>query len=108
MAKAKLINEIPLPFPGEEFAVKWEQWMQYRREARLRTYVPTGLKMTFTKLVNDSGNDVNIAIKMIDQALAGNWQGIFPLKNTFDGTIKAVTQKPISTGNVSSGGFGQL
>lgn len=102
------IDQIPLPFPEKEFADKWAEWIQYRRERRLATYVPTGLKRTFTKLVNDSGNNVKTAILIIEQAMGCNWQGLHPLKQNFNERYKGFTQKPNPTGTITPGGFGNL
>lgn len=80
MNKSPKANGVQLPFNDENFIQKWQEWLQYRKERRLASYVPTGLKKTFTKLLNDSQNDVNLAIQIIDQAMSCNWQGLFPLK----------------------------
>lgn len=74
-------EEISLPFPGDEFENKWMEWLMYRKQRRLHNYVPVGLKKTFNRLVLDSGNDVNVAIAIIDQSLEKGWQGLFPIKN---------------------------
>lgn len=78
-------EEISLPFPDVAFAEKWAEWLLYRKQLRLKNYVPVGLKKTFTQLINDSGNDAQVAIQMIDQSMAYNWRGIFPLKNQYNG-----------------------
>lgn len=102
-------NGVQLPFNNDQFIEKWAEWLEYRKERRLAAYVPRGLKMTFTKLINDSQNDVTIAIEMINTAMASNWQGIFPLKTLPNGKInQGNTQKPTPAGNVAPGGFGQF
>lgn len=73
-------NGVQIPFTEPEFMDKWQEWLQYRKERRLPNYVATGLKHTFTKLVNDSQNDYRIAIQIIDQSLSQGWQGLFPIK----------------------------
>lgn len=102
-------NGVQLPFNDENFISKWQEWLQYRKERRLASYVPTGLKKTFTKLLNDSQNDVVMAIQIIDQAMSCNWQGLHPLKALPNAANTRHTQeKPQPAGNVTSGGFGQL
>jgi len=102
-------NGVSIPFQEQAFIDKWNEWLQYRKERRLATYVPTGLKRTFNKLVMDSGNDYKIAIQIIDQSLSNSWQGLFQLKTTFNGnTTQGFTQKPAPAGNVTTGGFGQF
>lgn len=85
---------VELPFQGPEFAQKWADWLQYRKERKFKDYVPTGLKMTFAKLLRLSSGEVTTAMLIIDQSLANNWQGFFALKHDFDGTIN---QRPAST-----------
>lgn len=78
-------NGVQLPWNDLDFINKWQEWLQYRAERKLARYVPVGLKRTFTKLKEDSGNNPQVAIQMIDQSLAYGWQGIFPLKNAPNG-----------------------
>ncbi|UFH52523.1 hypothetical protein [Spirosoma sp. KNUC1025] len=70
-----------LPF-GEAFAEAWSLWLRYRSERRLPAYKPIGLKGALTDLLTLSGNDEAHAIELIHHAIAKNWQGIYPIKNT--------------------------
>lgn len=88
-------NGVQIPFMEPEFMDKWQEWLQYRKERRLPNYVATGLKHTFTKLVNDSQNDYKIAIQIIDQSLSQGWQGLFPIKALSNGA----TTLPVNTGS---------
>jgi hypothetical protein len=110
MTKRNLKNNgVQIPFQEEAFLEKWQEWLTYRKERRLAAYVPTGLKKTFTKLVNDSQNDYHVAMQIIDQAMGNNWQGLHPLKQDFNGKInQRNTQKSTPAGNVAPGGFGQF
>lgn len=103
-------NGVKLPFTDEKFILKWQEWLQYRKERRLPNYVPTGLKKTFTHLINISGDNAETAIKIIDQSLNNNWQGLFELKIVSNGTAhtRLIKEKPEPTGTVITGGFGQL
>lgn len=102
-------NGVKIPFNEQEFLDKWQEWLQYRKERRLANYVPTGLKKTFAKLVNDSQNNVKAAIQIIDHSMGCGWQGLHPLKANSNGTTtQGLTQKPAPTGTVTTGGFGQL
>lgn len=69
-----------LPFPSEEFKTTWNEWIEYRKERKLPKYVPRGLKMTFSKLVRESDNDEQTAIKMVENSMEQNYQGIFKIK----------------------------
>lgn len=77
-----------LPFSSEDFKNTWNEWLEYRKERKLPKYVPRGLKMTFTKLVNESDSDERTAIKMIENSIARNWNGIF--KINIYGNIKSI------------------
>ena len=101
-------NGVQIPFQDQDFLDKWQEWLQYRKERRLAAYVPTGLKKTFTKLINDSQNDSSIAMQIIDQAIASNWQGLHTLKVDYGKINQGHTQKPTPAGNVAPGGFGQF
>jgi hypothetical protein len=79
---------IPLPFQEPEFELKWNEWLEYRKQKKVAKYVPIGLKGTFTKLKRISGNDVATAIEVLQQSMDNNWQGIFAIKQNFNGTHK--------------------
>ncbi len=103
-------NGVQIPFMEPAFMDKWQEWLQYRKERRLPNYVATGLKHTFTKLVNDSQNDYRIAMQIIDQSLSNGWQGLFPLKTISNATgfTRANQEKPQPAGDVTPRGFGNL
>lgn len=86
MTKKTEILPIELPFNSQEFADAWHEWLTYRSERKLPKYVPTGLKKTFSHLQNIAANDQQ-AIEIINQSIALNYQGLFPLKNN-DGNTK--------------------
>lgn len=96
MSTTKDTESIPLPFNSPEFASIWAEWLQNRKEARIKNYTPTGLKRLFNWLVRESRGDESIAIQIIDQSLTKGWQGLFELKNTYkNGTHQ---QQPASIG----------
>lgn len=86
MASIKDTEGIPLPFKSPNFASIWSEWLQHRKEARIKNYTPTGLKRLFTWLVKASGNDESVAINIIDQSLSKGWQGLFELKPNYNAT----------------------
>lgn len=99
MKKKDPENEIELPFEGESFKAAWDEWLRYRGERRLPKYVPTGLKKTFTNLLNISGNNVTTAIQIINQSIENNWQGLFPVKsNQYAKDIRPLTTSPKQRG----------
>lgn len=86
----------PMPFQEPEFELKWKEWLEYRKQRKLPQYVPIGLKGTFTKLKKISLNDVQTAISIIQQSMDDNYQGLFPLKQNFNG--KTNQREPSAVG----------
>lgn len=95
MSTAKDTEGIPLPFKGPAFASIWSEWLQYRKEARIKNYTPTGLKRVFAKLIRLSAGDESLAIEIVDQSLSNEWQGLFAIKQNFNGTHQ---RKPSEVG----------
>jgi hypothetical protein len=71
-----------LPFFEPEFAESWSEWLEYRKQRKIAKYTQIGIGKTLNALLKDSGGDYRVAIKIIDQSIEKNWQGLFPLKNT--------------------------
>ena len=67
-------------FVADEFKPIFEKWLAYKKE-RKETY--KGLisqKQCYDRLIEMSGNNVLIAKKIVNQSIANNWAGLFPLK----------------------------
>lgn len=64
------------------------RWVAYKKE-RGQTYKPIGLKAFITKLSNLSGDSGEVALKIVEQSIANNYSGVFPLKEN-----QAATNKP--------------
>ena len=64
------------------------RWLAYKKE-RGQTYKPTGLKAFITRLGNLSGGNGEVALKIIEQSMANNYSGVFPLNNN-----RVVTNTP--------------
>lgn len=65
---------IPLPFTGSEFVSTWElltQQPKWRKKSR------AALEMSLKKL---AGHTEREAVKMMQNTIANDWQGLFPLK----------------------------
>lgn len=80
-------------FTSNKLKEAWEEWLQYRKERRLPKYTPTGIKRTFAHLLQISNGIEQTAIEIINQSIAQNWQGLFPLKNQPNGnTTRKLTR----------------
>lgn len=56
------------------------RWLAYKKE-RGQTYKPTGLKAFITRLGNLSGGNGEVALKIVEQSMANNYSGVFPLNS---------------------------
>lgn len=54
-------------------------WVAYKKE-RKETYTQIGLKSFITRLSNLSGGKGDVALKIVEQSMASNYAGVFPLK----------------------------
>lgn len=68
-------------FTTPELQTAWEEWLQYRKERKLPKYTRIGISKTWTHLMNIANQSEQVAIEIINQSIAQNWAGLFPLKN---------------------------
>jgi hypothetical protein len=95
------------PF-SEAFMESWEDWKLFKKEQFRFSYKPRGEQAAIDDLFEISAGNEAFAKAIIKQSKAKGWRGLFELKTSPYGTNKAIPQKPNPTGNVPSGGFGQL
>lgn len=57
-----------------------ETWLAYKREKK-KAYKPSGFSTFYKRLCKLSNNNPQIAMAIIEQSMANNYDGIFPLKN---------------------------
>lgn len=81
--KTQIINEI---VDNDLLVPIIHEWLAYKKEKK-QTYKPIGLKKFCETLKEYSGNNPEIAKKIVDKAICNNHAGIYP----FNGTI--TTQK---------------
>lgn len=72
-----------------------ELWMAYKKE-RKQSYKSLGQKGFINKLKHLSDNNAETARKIVEQSIANNWAGIFPLKNY--SSPCNTTRKPMEVG----------
>ena len=56
------------------------KWLEYKKENR-QTYKPRGLEAFKKRLMGLSGGDPVITNAIVEQSMANNYAGVFPLKN---------------------------
>ena len=96
------------PIMPDEFIEIWEEWKEYRKAKRLKSYA--GLKweqMAVDKLLELSDKNPTIAKLILKQTYENSYQGFFPLKQNTNGITNTTntgfsTSKP-STNNGNSG-----
>ena len=63
----------------------WEKWKNYKKdEFKFNYKSEVSEQAAKNELLNLSGNNAEIAIKIIDQSIANGWKGFFKLKNNED------------------------
>lgn len=80
------MTEILLIPYGDAFRIAWDEWIAYRKERRLAKYTPISYKKALNNIIKISNNDEQTACLIIEQSISNNWQGLFPLKNIYNGT----------------------
>lgn len=76
-------------FADPEFAKAWDGWEEMRRAAGAK---PTdhARELNLAKLHRLAGDDLPAAIEMVNESIANNWKGFFPLKGAHaNGTATA-------------------
>jgi hypothetical protein len=101
MASIKDTEGIPLPFKSPEFASIWKEWLQHRKEARIKNYTPTGLRRLFKWISETSAGDESVAIQIVEQSLTKGWQGLFELKTLPNAANMGNTSASSKEGSVS-------
>jgi hypothetical protein len=67
---------LPKSLATEQFNLKWQEWLAYRKEKRK----PVSKRAAEKQLATLESHGEAVAIAAIDQAIASDWQGLFPEK----------------------------
>jgi len=76
----KTVEEVPL-FVGPTFDEVISRWEAYKRQRR-QTYTPMGREAMIKNLRILSGGNPDLAMRIVNQSIANNWSGLFPLKDS--------------------------
>lgn len=72
---------IELPFNSIEFAEAWSDFIEMKKEVHKFEYKSErSMKAVFKKLIRESHNNEEIAVAMLENAIAEEWKGFHPLK----------------------------
>lgn len=66
-----------VPAPWKQI---FQEWLNYKRE-KGQAYTETGARACFKKLRELSGDRPEVGTRVVEQSIANNYAGIFPLKN---------------------------
>lgn len=72
---------IELPFNSIDFAETWQTYLEHREEKKKPYKNNRSMGMALKKLVRLSHNNEEIAIAILENAIAENWQGFFALNS---------------------------
>jgi len=72
-------------FVSPEFENVFAVWLEYKHQRHESYKSDLSLKTCYNKLVKLSGNDPSVAMAIVEQSMANNWAGLFPLKNQNNG-----------------------
>lgn len=80
MTKKQENGEVVNPF-SENFTPIWELWKRYKKDLFKFTYKSWITEQSaLNKLVRISGGDESVAIEIIEDSMANQWEGLFPIK----------------------------
>lgn len=80
--REKKKNGVELPdYIAPEYRDVMTEWLEYKKERR-ETYKSRGLKQCYDKLIKFSNGNPDVALEIIHTAMANNYTGFFPLRNT--------------------------
>lgn len=77
--------EIAPEWVQQEFAPAFLDWMEYKRSRREAYKSDKSLKACYNMLVKLSNGDAETARLIVEQSMANNWKGLFPLKENNNG-----------------------
>ena len=71
-----------------------ETWLAYKKEKK-QSYKPRGFSVFYKNLCKYSGDNPQVAMRIVETSMANNYDGIFPLRNNNGnyGTNKSNTEK---------------
>ena len=74
--------QIIYPFNTEKFINAWNEWKEYKKKELKQSYKTTISEgKVLRQLATESGNNEEVAIQMIEQAIVRGWKGIYKLQN---------------------------
>ena len=97
-------NTLPIPmsevvsapsFVAPEYAETWRRFIAYRKEIKKPYKSELSERIAYNKMVEMADNDPAAAKDMVERAILGQWQGLFPKEN--HGTKPIITTDNAAT-----------
>lgn len=79
----RFVDSIPDP----EWRDLFTRWLKYKKDRGDSYKSEDSLKTALEKLKKMSGSDISVATEIVENSIANNWQGLFPLKNIYNNGI---------------------
>lgn len=73
------------PFVGKPLEPVMRKWLEYRKQIKKPYKSPIAIEECYKRLEKLSGGSVDLAEKVVNQSIAGQWQGLFELKQDANG-----------------------
>lgn len=87
-------KSLDLSYVAPELKDIFLQWLDYKKE-RKQSYKPIGAKQCYSKLVNLSGGNPDMARRIVEESISNNYQGLFPVRNDNSTTTKLNQSKQV-------------
>ncbi len=68
------------------YATAFLDWVDYKKSKGESYKNEKSLKACYNRLVNLSGGNAEVAARIVEQSMANNWKGLFPLQQHNNGT----------------------
>ena len=75
-------KDINLDFVKPECKDAFEMWLEYHRQIKKPYKSELALKRCYSRLEKLSGNNPKLAMAIVEQSIANNYQGLFSLKDS--------------------------
>ena len=81
----KKTKGITFPFVGKPLEPVMRKWLEYRKQIKKPYKSPIAIEECYKRLEKLSGGSVDLAEKVVNQSIAGQWQGLFELIQNANG-----------------------
>jgi hypothetical protein len=83
-------------FVEPAFEESFSAWLEYKHQRRESYKSDMSLKACYNKLVKLAGGDPSVAMAIVEQSMANNWAGLFPLKKDNDNGDNSQRKAPVA------------